>query len=45
MPRGDRTGPIGIGPKDGRGRKYGGRGQNSTRKGLGRKKGEKKGTC
>ena len=45
MPRGDGTGPVGIGPRDGRGRKKGGRGQSSNKKGTGRKTGGKKGSC
>ena len=45
MPHGDGTGPIGIGPRDGRGRKKGGRGQTSRKKGAGRKTGGKKGNC
>jgi len=45
MPRGDGTGPIGQGPRDGRGRRNGGRGQASRRKGQGRKTGGKLGNC
>jgi len=45
MPHGDGTGPIGWGARDGRGRKYGGRGQSSKKKGTGRKTGGKKGSC
>ncbi len=45
MPGGDKTGPVGIGPKDGRGRTLGGRGQSSTQKGAGPKTGGQKGTC
>jgi len=45
MPRGDGTGPVGIGPRDGRGRKKGGQGQSSMRKGTGRKTGGRKGNC
>ena len=45
MPKGDGTGPIGQGPKDGRGRYFNGRGQRSKQEGLGRKKGGKRGDC
>lgn len=45
MPRGDGTGPIGQGARDGRGRVFGGRGQDSARKGSGRKAGGRKGGC
>jgi len=45
MPGGDGTGPIGIGPHDGRGRSKGGRGQKSKRRGAGRKTGDRKGNC
>jgi len=45
MPKGDGTGPIGHGPKDGRGRVMGGRGQTSTQKGAGPKSGGAKGPC
>ena len=44
-PRNDGTGPIGQGPRDGRGRKFGGRGQASNVKGQGRRTGGKQGTC
>lgn len=45
MPQGDGTGPIGQGSRDGRGRRVGGRGQSSKRKGSSRKSGGKKGGC
>jgi len=45
MPRGDGTGPVGIGARDGRGRRMGGRGQSSKVKGQGAKKGGRKGGC
>lgn len=45
MPGNDGTGPVGIGPRDGRGREMGGRGQSSTAKGAGAKTGGRKGTC
>jgi len=45
MPRGDSTGPIGQGARDGRGRVLGGRGQGSRAKGTGAKTGGKKGAC
>ena len=45
MANNDGTGPIGIGPKDGRGRKQGGRGQTSKESGTGNRTGGKKGTC
>jgi len=35
MPRGDGTGPIGRGARDGRGRRFGGRGQSSSERGSG----------
>ena len=35
MPRGDGTGPVGGGPRDGRGRRSGGRGQSSSQRGAG----------
>jgi hypothetical protein len=43
MPRGDGTGPIGTGPRDGRGRRFGGRGQFSTQRGTGMMTGGRKG--
>lgn len=45
MPRNDKTGPVGIGARDGRGRTNGGRGQSSTRKGSGKQTGGRKGNC
>jgi len=45
MPHGDGTGPAGQGPRDGRGRRLGGRGQSSKRRGAGTKKGGGKGRC
>jgi len=45
MPRGDGTGPIGQGARDGRGRRIGGRGQTSKTKGSGAKTGGQKGPC
>ena len=45
MPQGDKTGPVGQGPRDGRGRKFGGRGQSSKRKGSGSRTGGRKGSC
>ncbi|GAI76434.1 unnamed protein product [marine sediment metagenome] len=45
IPGNDGTGPIGIGPRDGRGRKYGGRGQNQKGQGQGKKTGGKLGDC
>lgn len=45
MPRGDGTGPVGIGPRDGRGREKSGRGQSSKREGEGKKTGGEKGEC
>ena len=45
MPGDDKTGPIGIGPRDGRGREKGGRGQTSKEKGSGSKTGGQKGEC
>lgn len=45
MPKSDQTGPIGIGPHDGRGREKGGRGQTSKEKGSGSKTGGQKGEC
>jgi len=45
MPHGDGTGPIGQGARDGRGRRFGGRGQSSTSKGSGAKTGGEKGGC
>ena len=45
MPRGDGSGPVGQGARDGRGRKSGGRGQSSTKKGSGAKTGGQKGNC
>jgi hypothetical protein len=45
MTRNDKTGPIGMGLRDGSGRKKGGRGQSSTRKGSGKQKGGQKGNC
>ena len=44
-PRNNGTGPVGIGPRDGRGHDKGGRGQSSTAKGAGSKTGGKKGIC
>lgn len=44
MPKNDKTGPIGNGPRDGRGRTAGGRGQSSDKKGQGAKTGGKKGS-
>jgi len=35
MPRGDGTGPVGGGARDGRGRRLGGRGQSSSQRGSG----------
>ena len=35
MPGGDGTGPIGSGARDGRGRRFGGRGQSSSQRGSG----------
>ena len=35
MPRGDGTGPIGSGARDGRGKRFGGRGQSSSQRGSG----------
>jgi len=35
VPRGDGTGPIGRGARDGRGRRFGGRGQSSSQRGSG----------
>ena len=43
MPRGDGTGPVRTGPKDGRGRAAGGRGQSTKQKGQGAKTGGQKG--
>jgi hypothetical protein len=34
MPKGDGTGPIGRGARDGRGRRFGGRGHLSSQKGA-----------
>lgn len=45
MPHGDGTGPVGRGNRDGSGRKLGGRGQSSRRKGAGARKGGRKGKC
>jgi len=45
MPRGDGTGPVGIGPRNGRGRRKSGRGQRSRATGSGRRTGGKKGSC
>jgi len=45
MPRGDGTGPIGQGVRDGSGRRSGGRGQSSIRRGTGAKTGGRKGSC
>ncbi len=45
MPQGNRTGPVGQGSRDGRGRKSGGRGQSSSRQGQGKKTGGRKGGC
>lgn len=45
MPHGNGTGPIGWGARDGRGRRLGGRGQSSTKRGSGKKTGGKKGSC
>jgi len=45
MPQGDKTGPVGFGPRDGRGREFGGRGQRSKKKGQGKKTGGQKGSC
>jgi len=43
MPRGDGTGPIGGGARDGRGKRFGGRGQSSSQKGSGAMTGGRKG--
>ncbi len=47
MPRGDKTGPVGLGPRDGRGKSKGGRGQgqSSAKAGAGKKAGGQKGGC
>jgi len=45
MPHGDGTGPVGQGSKDGRGKRFGGKGQTSKQKGSGPKTGGKKGSC
>ena len=45
MSNNNKTGPIGNGPKDGRGRRSNGRGQDSKRKGSGAKTGGQKGSC
>ena len=45
MPRADGTGPAGSGPRDGVGKKVGGKGRKSTQKGQGAKSGGKKGGC
>ena len=44
-PRNDGTGPVGQGPRDGRGRRLGGRGQKARGRGQGRKIGGRKGNC
>jgi hypothetical protein len=43
MPGGDGTGPVGGGPRDGRGRRFAGRGQSSARRGAGAMTGGRKG--
>ena len=43
MPNNNKTGPVGNGPRNGIGRKTGGRGQRSTRKGQGAMTGGRKG--
>ena len=45
MPKGDGTGPIGRGARDGRGRRLGGRGQGSRQQGSGARTGGQKGGC
>jgi hypothetical protein len=45
MPRKDGTGPVGSGPRDGAGKRVGGKGQMSTQKGQGASSGGKKGGC
>jgi hypothetical protein len=45
MPRGDQSGPIGNGNRDGSGRVNGGRGQRSNKTGRGKKTGGNKGKC
>ncbi len=45
MPKNDGTGPAGSGPRDGVGKRKGGKGQKSKGKGQGAKKGGKKGGC
>ena len=47
MPANDRTGPVGLGRRDGRGKKLGGRGQTLKGKvqGKGAKTGGQKGNC
>jgi len=43
MPGGDGAGPIGSGARDGRGRRFGGRGQSSSQRGTGAMTGGRKG--
>ena len=43
MPRGDGTGPIGSGVRDGRGRRLDGRGQSSSQRGSGAMTGGREG--
>jgi hypothetical protein len=45
MPGKDGTGPVGSGPRDGAGKRLGGKGQKSTQKGQGGKSGGRKGGC
>ena len=45
MPQNDGTGPVGIGPRDGRGHDKRGRGQSSKETGAGKKAGGEKGEC
>ncbi len=45
MPGKDGKGPVGSGPRDGRGKGVGGKGQKSTLKGQGARSGGKKGGC
>jgi len=45
MPKKDGTGPVGSGPRDGRGQGVGRRSSTGTREGEGAKTGGKKGGC
>jgi hypothetical protein len=45
MPRKDGSGPVGSGPRDGRGKGAGRKGQMSTEKGQGTRSGGEKGGC